>query len=143
MANKKKNREKLAECVSCKVIRARRGGSNGIKKGNMKVFAMFEFVSGGGGTVLKCSASVLLIFLRIIIIENGQSQMQKLYKIATKWRGYGMQTSFVCLAIYNFLWFSSLRVRSFVPFGFGYPIFLSPFVFCILSLTSLIRLAAK
>lgn len=32
--------------------------------------------------------------------------MQKLYKITErKWRGYEMQTSSVCLAIYNFLWF--------------------------------------
>lgn len=60
------------------MIRARRGGSNGIKKGNMKVFAMFAFVSGGGG---DCSQMFCERFINIFANNNNRKRAKPNAKI--------------------------------------------------------------
>lgn len=93
-------------------------------------------------------ASVLIIFLRIIIIiENGRSQMQKLYKITKRAaRGEVMKCKHLSSVWLFIISYGLVALKYFFLFSLFF-ISLSLFFFVaivlMLSLTSLIHLAAK
>lgn len=124
-----------------------------IYKYEVWVYEEWERRGGGGGKknqtvwkfchVLSCSplftmfASVLIIFLRIIIIENGRSQMQKLYKITKRqverlWNANIFQSVrlfiisyslvcrffFLCVVVFLVLWFFSVVLTAHVVVDF-------------------------